>query len=194
MDFQPSVAVTFFRATWDYIPTPILRLFYFIPANPFTRIRSLRTVFTGYGKQILREQRAELDIEKTSKSKDVMSLLSELTCPPNLSPALTRLHVAVKANLTADPKTRLSDAELMAELFTLTLAGHETTSSSLTFLTYELARHPEYQARMRKEIQERRALIISRGDTDFTIEDLDSLTLTMNAIKVHMFFYCIEYD
>ena len=101
---------------------------------------------------------------------------------------------AVKANSSADPKTRLSDAELMAEMFTLTLAGHETTSSSLTFLTYELAKHPEYQARMRKEIQERRALIISRGDTDFTLEDLDSLTLTMNAIKVHMFSYDMGCD
>ena len=101
---------------------------------------------------------------------------------------------AVKANSSADPKTRLSDAELMAEMFTLTLAGHETTSSSLTFLTYELAKHPKYQARMRKEIQDRRALIISRGDTNFTLEDLDSLTLTMNAIKVHMFSYVMGYD
>ena len=189
VDFMPSAAVTFFRATWDYIPMSILSLFYLIPVNPFTRIRYLRTVFTEYGKEILREQRAEIDVEKTSQSKDVMSLLSKLTCSPTLSPALTEIICAVKANSSADPKTRLSDAELMAEMFTLTLAGHETTSSSLTFLTYELARHPEYQQRMRKEIQERRALIISRGDTDFTLEDLDSLTLTMNAIKVHIFLY-----
>ncbi len=74
----------------------------------------------------------------------------------------------------------------MAEMFTLTLAGHETTASTLTFLTYELAKHPEYQARLRKEIQDRRALVMSRGDASFSMEDLDSLTLTMNAIKVHL--------
>ena len=72
----------------------------------------------------------------------------------------------------------------MAEMFTLTLAGHETTSSTLTFLFYELSRHPEYQARMREEIRGLRARVTARGGNEFTIEDLDSLTLTMNAIKV----------
>ena len=111
--------------------------------------------------------------------------------PPYSSDCLPSSHAGtkVKANASADLKTRLTDAELMAEMYTLTLAGHETTSSTLTFLTYELARHPEYQARMRKEIQARRALVSTRGDGDFTVEDLDSLTLTMNAIKVHMFLY-----
>ncbi|TFK80428.1 cytochrome P450 [Polyporus arcularius HHB13444] len=169
---KPSAMVALFRATWDYIPIPILRLFRFVPAEPFTRLRNLRGLFTEYGKQILREQRAEIDVEKVSKSKDVMSIL-------------------IKANSSADPQTRLSDAEIMAEMFTLTLAGHETTASTLTFLTYELAKHPEYQARLRKEIQDRRALVMSRGDASFSMEDLDSLTLTMNAIKETLRFHPI---
>lgn len=175
-----------FEATWDYIPLPILRLYRFLPAHPFKRLRHVRSLFTEYGKQILREQRAEIDVEKPSKSKDVMSLLSTWTCPPSLSPSRHAYEAAcaVRANSSADPQTRLSDAELMAEMFTLTLAGQETTSATLTFLMYELARHPEYQARMRKEIQDRRALVMGRGDTSFTMDDLDSLTLTMNAIKV----------
>ena len=90
----------------------------------------------------------------------------------------------VKANASEDPKTRLDDDEIIAEMFTLTLAGHETTSSTLTFLFYELARHPKYQARMREEIRNLRARVTARGGSEFTIEDLDSLTLTMNAIKV----------
>ncbi|KAI0712968.1 cytochrome P450 [Cerioporus squamosus] len=172
IDFKPSATVALFKATWDYIPIPILGLFRFLPADPFTRLRNLRSVFTEYGKQIIREQRAEIDVEKPSKSKDVMSIL-------------------IKANASADPQTRLSDAEIMAEMFTLTLAGHETTSSTLTFLTYELAKHPEYQARMRKEIQDRRALVMGRGETSFTIDDLDSLTLTVNAIKETLRFHSI---
>ena len=93
----------------------------------------------------------------------------------------------VKANTSEDPKTRLEDDEIIAEMFTLTLAGHETTSSTLTFLFYELSRNQEYQARMREEIRSVRAQITARGGNEFTIEDLDSLTLTMNAIKVGMF-------
>ena len=72
-------------------------------------------------------------------------------------------------------------------MFTLTLAGHETTSSTLTFLLYELARNPKYQSRMREEIRSLRARVTARGGNDFTIEDLDSLTLTMNAVKVGIF-------
>ena len=71
-------------------------------------------------------------------------------------------------------------------MFALTLAGHETTSSALTFLLYELSKHQEYQARMREEIRGVRARITARGGNESTIEDLDSLTLTMNAIKVRL--------
>ncbi len=69
-------------------------------------------------------------------------------------------------------------------MFTLTLAGHETTSSTLTFLLYELSRNQEYQIRMREEIRSVRARVTARGGNEFTIEDLESLTLTINAIKV----------
>ena len=93
------------------------------------------------------------------------------------------LHV-VKANSSEDPKSRLDDEEIIAEMFTLTLAGDETTSSTLSFLLYELSRNQEYQARMRDEIRSVRARITARGGNEFTIEDLESLTLTMNAIKV----------
>ena len=81
----------------------------------------------------------------------------------------------------------MDDDEIIAEMFTLTLAGHETTSSTLTFLLYELARNPKYQSRMREEIRSLRARVTARGGNDFTIEDLDSLTLTMNAVKVGIF-------
>ena len=51
---------------------------------------------------------------------------------------------------------------------------------------WELAKHPEYQARMRKEIRATRAAVLARGDTRFTIDDLDSMTSVMNAIKVRL--------
>ncbi len=79
-----------FRAMWNYIPIPALRLFRFIPAEPFIRLRNLRGLFTEYGKQILREQRADTDVQKESKSKDVMSLLSQSLRTP-YSHALTNV-------------------------------------------------------------------------------------------------------
>ena len=47
-----------------------------------------------------------------------------------------------------------SDAELIDQLLTVLAAGHETTSSALTWLCYLLAKHPDYQSRLRDEINE----------------------------------------
>ena len=73
-------------------------------------------------------------------------------------------------------------------MYSLTLAGHETTSATLSFILYELARHPMYQERMRQEIRDARAQVITRGGNEFKSEDLDSLTLSVNAIKVSFIF------
>lgn len=45
------------------------------------------------------------------------------------------------------------DEELQAQVFTFMLAGHETTSTSLSWTLYELARHPEVQDKIRQEIK-----------------------------------------
>ncbi|KAI0738426.1 cytochrome P450 [Daedaleopsis nitida] len=161
ISYKPSPLVSVFVALWDYLPQPLLDSFRYIPMHPFTRIRQMHDLYNDYGEQILRKQCAADDVEKTTRSKDVIRLL-------------------IRANSSADAQTRLSDAELLAEMFTLTIAGHETSSVTLTFLLYELSRHPEYQERMREEIREVRAQI---APDDFTVEDLDKLALTMNAIK-----------
>ncbi|KAJ5089444.1 hypothetical protein N7532_008128 [Penicillium argentinense] len=46
-----------------------------------------------------------------------------------------------------------SDEELVDQLRTLIAAGHETTSSSFTWVVYMLALNPEIQSRLREEIQ-----------------------------------------
>ncbi|KAK3748420.1 hypothetical protein QZH41_005763 [Actinostola sp. cb2023] len=46
------------------------------------------------------------------------------------------------------------DEELRAQVFTFMLAGHETTSTSMSWTLYELAKHPEIQDKIRKEIKD----------------------------------------
>lgn len=75
-EFRLPGAIMLFRAAWDYIPVPVLKLFQYIPLDPFTRILSLRRLYLSVGKQILREKRPELDAEKRPNSKDIMSILS----------------------------------------------------------------------------------------------------------------------
>ncbi|PWN31095.1 cytochrome P450 [Jaminaea rosea] len=57
-----------------------------------------------------------------------------------------------------DPKVpasqRMSRREVLGQLTTLILAGHETTSTSLTWTLWALATHPEIQTRLRDEIKD----------------------------------------
>lgn len=45
----------------------------------------------------------------------------------------------------------LSDAEVIANAHLVLLAGYETTANSVTFLMYYLAKHQEYQERLRDD-------------------------------------------
>ncbi len=51
--------------------------------------------------------------------------------------------------------TSLSDVQVRDEVMTLLFAGHDTTTSTVSFMFYELARQPEIAARLREEQEER---------------------------------------
>ena len=57
----------------------------------------------------------------------------------------------------------------------------------MTWLLYEVARHPEYQGKMREEIQAARARVVDRGESDFTTADLESMRYLNAFIKVRIF-------
>jgi cytochrome P450 len=46
---------------------------------------------------------------------------------------------------------RFTDAEILDHMIFLMMAAHDTTTSTLTSMTYELAKHPEWQERLREE-------------------------------------------
>ena len=48
---------------------------------------------------------------------------------------------------------RFDDTEVLDHMVFLMMAAHDTTTSSLTSMLYELARHPEWQERLRAECQ-----------------------------------------
>lgn len=66
---------------------------------------------------------------------------------------------------------------------TLLLAGHETTSTALSWGLLELAKHPEIQTRLRKEIHEIEASIKARGRVSFIAADLDNMPYTQACLK-----------
>lgn len=63
----------------------------------------------------------------------------------------------------------------------LTIAGHDTTASSLSWAFYELARHPQWQVKIRSEAKAFRA---GSGNRELQASDLDSFPCTTAVIKL----------
>ena len=62
----------------------------------------------------------------------------------------------------------LRDSEVLDHMVFLMMAAHDTTTSTLTSLTYELAKHPEWQERVRDESRQ-------LGDAEPTLESVGEL-------------------
>jgi cytochrome P450 len=70
---------------------------------------------------------------------------------------------------------RLADQDVIDHMIFLMMAAHDTTTSTLTSMTYELARHPEWQERVREE-----AFAVGKPWLDFEdVEHQTALTLVM---------------
>jgi len=89
------------------------------------------------------------------------------------------LHLMLRSNMASDIKDseRLSDAELLGQLTTLILAGHETTQTQLSWCLWVLSSRPAMQQRLRDELVEHFA---GRDELDFdalnNLEYLDFVT------------------
>ncbi|XP_034996907.2 ultra-long-chain fatty acid omega-hydroxylase isoform X1 [Zootoca vivipara] len=74
----------------------------------------------------------------------------------------------------------LSDADIAAEADTFMFEGHDTTASGLSWVLYNLARHPNYQDQCREEIQN---LLRGRETEEIEWEDLSQMPFTTMCIK-----------
>ncbi|PBK73356.1 cytochrome P450 [Armillaria solidipes] len=158
----------------ERLPRWVVR--FFVQKVPIKRLEHVRMThdLTGeVAKQLLSEKYEALAAE--APKKDIMSLL-------------------VKANVSENPKTRLSVEELLGQVNTIMFAGHETTANTLSWTFLELARHPEVQDRLRAEIREKERVIFARGDTEFSVHDLDNMPYLTAVVKEVLRFHPIVYN
>jgi cytochrome P450 len=99
------------------------------PGTPWRRLKASREVLDEIVYGEIAHRRAEPDPER----RDVLSLLLEAR---------------------DEDGSGFSDQEVRDQLMTLLFAGHDTSTSTISFLLYELARHPHALARIYDE-QER---------------------------------------
>lgn len=71
---------------------------------------------------------------------------------------------------------RLDDQQIVDHMSFLMMAAHDTTTSTLTSMLYELARHPQWQERVREECQ-------AYGSEVFDFDDLDRFAVAGWVMK-----------
>uniref|UniRef100_A0A8C5NU88 Cytochrome P450 4F6-like n=1 Tax=Jaculus jaculus TaxID=51337 RepID=A0A8C5NU88_JACJA len=74
----------------------------------------------------------------------------------------------------------LSDEDIRSEADTFMFGGHDTTASGLSWVLYNLARHPEHQERCREEVRE---LLRGRDTEEIEWDDLAQLPFLTMCIK-----------
>ncbi|KAM6168027.1 ultra-long-chain fatty acid omega-hydroxylase [Erethizon dorsatum] len=74
----------------------------------------------------------------------------------------------------------LSEEDIRAEADTFMFEGHDTTSSGLSWVLFNLAKYPEYQEKCRQEIQE---IMKGRELEELEWDDLTQLPFTTMCIK-----------
>jgi len=82
-----------------------------------------------------------------------------------------------------DDGHQMSDRQLRDEVLTLFMAGHETTSLSITFALYFLSRRPEAMERLKREVDE----VVGEGRPG--VEDVRELEFTEAVFKESMRLY-----
>ncbi|OCH88053.1 cytochrome P450 [Obba rivulosa] len=159
----PAAVELLIRPFWRFLPKSFLGLMDYLPLKDIQRIRQIRKAFEKEASILLKHKTDDF-LSGNDINKDLMSIL-------------------VRANASENPKNRLSDAEMIAQMGSITIAGHDTTATTLSWLFFELARHPQWQEKLRDEIRTFRAAAVARGDITFSLEDLDSMTYCIAALK-----------
>ncbi|KIJ29586.1 hypothetical protein M422DRAFT_268929 [Sphaerobolus stellatus SS14] len=151
---RPDLSIVF-GSFLGFLPSWLVKLGLCVPVGRFKLMHDYMKIVHGVAQDITNKQ-TELYLRGKEGSKDVMSIL-------------------VRANLSENPKTKLSSEEIIPQMTTLFLAGHDTTATTTGWFLYQLAQHPEYQTRIREEIKAARTAAGEHGDTELTIADMESM-------------------
>jgi cytochrome P450 len=154
----PSWYDLIFKETWKYIPGPLLEYVRYLPTREYRGFRSWLDKVREFSRGLIKQSMVRGD------RNDIMGVL-------------------LRANASSDPKNRMDDDELVDQIATFLSSGHETSAKALVWYFYEIAKHPEAQARIREEI----ALVRARAaGEEFAIADLDSMVYTLATLMESM--------
>ncbi|KIK04023.1 hypothetical protein K443DRAFT_676331 [Laccaria amethystina LaAM-08-1] len=127
-------------------------IFRSLPAPGDAAAEKARRTMLHIGSKLLVDSKAAIEQNKGSgKSKDLLSLL-------------------VRANTSTEltDNQRMSDGDVLAQVPTFLVAGHETTSIATTWALFALTQSPDVQVKLRNEL-------LSVSTDNPTMEELNAL-------------------
>ncbi|GAA5869496.1 hypothetical protein JCM8547_001505 [Rhodosporidiobolus lusitaniae] len=138
----------------------------FIPSRRIQVDRKLRMDMEEESRKIIEEK--VKDVKEEGKvtmegKKDLIALL-------------------LRANW-GDAKAHLTNEELRAEMMTILLAGHETTSNALTWLAYNFAKYPQVEKKLREELVAAQAAAEEGGREEIDLNELEKLEYLEAVIR-----------
>lgn len=84
-----------------------------------------------------------------------------------------------KSVATAGTELNLNMKDQFGNMMLILFAGHDTTAHTMTWMTYELARHPEHQARLHAEVDR---FFDELGDRDMVYDDCSKLPFLTRCV------------
>ncbi|CAH1395671.1 unnamed protein product [Nezara viridula] len=155
----------------------IPHVFYWLKVGTVTN--KVRNFFLSTTEKILHQRRSTGVVRK-----DFVQLLLQLKETGTVEIDSRETEKKKVDTETSNEVIELTDNLLAAQSFAFFLAGYETTSNTLYFTFYFLAKHPEIQERARKEVQE-----IKEKYGQFTFESLKELKYLNYCILESMRLY-----
>ncbi|PVG01516.1 cytochrome P450 [Serendipita vermifera] len=98
------------------------------------------------------------------------------------------LSLMIKSNMstTVSPAQRLSKEQILNQIPTFLIAGHETTSTATSWCLFALSQHPEVQSRLRQELLE---AFPADNTPEVTVEALNALPYFEAVVRETLRFY-----
>ncbi|GAA6058936.1 hypothetical protein JCM10212_002888 [Sporobolomyces blumeae] len=137
---------------------PVLHIAKWVPNERVQNVRKGFETLERESRKIIESKQGMVEkdgMESVRGSKDLIALL---------------LRAA-----SEDAKAKMSPEELRGQLTTFLLAGHETTSTSLTWTLWTLARFPEIQSKLRDEIRQARRQAKEQGLDEIESDALNAM-------------------
>jgi len=151
-----------------YLPIWVSAILQKVTMRAAKRFSEYQTVSRNIALEIVQREMASLE-GGVPQGKDIMSSL-------------------LRANMSETAKNKLSTEEVLSQMSTLTLAGHDTTTTTLAWLLYEVSRRPGVQNKLRGEVN---ATITACSSNELGANDFESMPYTTAVIKETLRYYPI---